>query len=76
MMLLDKINILDEVKYSIPHNQITGYIRVTQNTLSRRLTIYLKNGLIKGHFLYHHNKVITRRELVDNIKIIKQVNNR
>ena len=31
---------------------------------------------IKEPFLYHHNKVVIRRELVNNVKIIKRSNNK
>ena len=58
------------------HNQVASYIGITQNTLSRRLTLHLQNGSIKQHFIHHHNKIVTRKELVENTKIIERANNR
>ena len=60
----------------MPHDQVASYIGITQNTLSRRLTLHLQNVAIKQHYLHHHNKIVTKRELVDNTKIIERANNR
>ena len=36
----------------------------------------MQNESIKRHYLHLHNKIVTRRELVDNTKIIERTNNR
>ena len=54
------------VKCSMLHDQEASNIGITQNNLSESLTLYLQNGCIKDLFLYHHNKIVIRRELVSS----------
>ena len=73
---LSQTNVVYEFKCPMLHNQVASYIGMTQNTLSRRLTLHLQNGSIKQHFLQHHSKELTRKELVNNTKIIENAKNR
>ena len=73
---LKKTNVVYEFKCPMSHDQVASYIGITQNSLSRRLTLHLQNGSIKQHYLQYHNKEITRKEIVDNTKIIKMESNR
>ena len=41
------------------------YSGLTRCTLSRRLSFHLQQGAIKNHFLEHHKRKITRKEIVD-----------
>ena len=52
----------------------SSYIGVTTTTLSRRLTMHLGSGGPKAHLQNHHNSQITRQVLVDNTKILYQIN--
>ena len=47
-----------------------SYIGVTTTTLSRRLTMHLREGSPKEHMHRHHNTTLTREQLVDNTIII------
>ena len=74
--VLGQTNVVYEFKCPMPHDQVASYIGITQNTLSRRLTLHLQNGSIKQHFIHHHNKIVIRKNLVENTKIIERTNNR
>ena len=47
------------------------YIGQTDTTLSRRLTMHLASGGPKQHHQEVHHATLTRKELVDNTKIIR-----
>ena len=47
------------------------YIGQTNTTLSRRLAMHLASGGPKQHHQEVHHATLTRKELVDNIKIIR-----
>ena len=47
------------------------YIGQTNTTLSRRLTMHLASGGPKQHHKEVHHATLTRKELVDNTKIIR-----
>ena len=48
-----------------------NYIGVTTTSLSRRLTMHLREGAPHDHMTQHHNTRITRKQLVDNTRVIK-----
>ena len=47
------------------------YIGQTDTTLSIRLTVHLASGGRKQHYQEVHHATLTRKELVDNTKIIR-----
>lgn len=47
-----------------------NYIGSTTTTLSRRLTMHLREGSPKEHMHQHHNTTLTRKQLVENTIII------
>ena len=49
------------------------YIGQTQNTMSLRLTDHLQNGAIKDHMRNCHQKILSRKELENNAKIILKI---
>ena len=49
----------------------THYIGVTTTTLSRRLTMHLREGAPAKHAADVHNDRLTRRQLVDNTLILR-----
>ena len=53
--------------------QKSYYVGQTQNTVSLRLTGHLQNGAIKDHVRNCHHKTLTRKELEENVKIIKKI---
>ena len=48
-----------------------NYIGCTSTTLSRRLTMHLQDGAPKAHMREQHDSNITRKQLVENTKILK-----
>ena len=48
-----------------------NYIGCTSTTLSRRLTMHLQDGAPKSHMREKHDSNITRKQLVENTKILK-----
>ena len=55
-----------------------SYVGKTQTTLSRRLTMHLQNreSAIIDHYKKEHGKEPSRRDLVENTKIIGQYSDR
>ena len=52
-----------------------GYIGQTATTLSRRITMHLQNGGILTHNNSHHPEDrLTRKDITDNINVLKEVN--
>ena len=52
------------------------YIGVTTTTLSRRLTMHLREGAPKEHLMEKHNHAITRSDLTANTFIVGGINGR
>ena len=73
---LKKTNVVYNFKCPMPHGQVAEYIGMTQNCLSRRLTLHLQQGSILEHFRQQHNIKLTRKIIVENTKIIEQSSNR
>ena len=48
-------------------------MRQTQNTLSLRLRGHLQNGAIKDPIINCHCITLTRKELENNVKIVKKI---
>ena len=61
------------IKFSMSYDQMASYTGITQNNLLRRITLHLQNGSVRKQVLHYHKKVVIRRNLVDNIKIIKLI---
>ena len=51
-----------------------SYIGATTTSLSRRLTMHLRDGSPKEHMHQHHNSTLTRKQLVENTIIIASSN--
>ena len=62
-------------KFSCPNEDCrlrnVNYIGVTTTSLSRRLTMHLRDGAPLEHMSHQHNTPLTRKHLVDNTDIIK-----
>ena len=62
-------------QFACPHEDCrlrpVNYIGVTSTSLSRRLTMHLREGAPHDHMTQHHNAKLTRKHLVDNTCIIK-----
>ena len=62
-------------QFSCPHEDCrlrnVNYIGVTTTSLSRRLTMHLRDGAPHDHMAHHHNTTLTRQQLVDNTFIVK-----
>ena len=52
-----------------------SYIGVTTTTLSRRLTMHLRDGAPKEHMHHSHNTTLTRKHLTENTHIIASSSN-
>ena len=67
-------------KYSCPDEDCllrkTDYIGLTTTTLSRRLTMHLRDGAPHDHTTQTHHRHITRKDLTDNTSILTMCNNR
>ena len=67
-------------KYSCPHEDCllrkTDYIGLTTTTLSRRLTMHLRDGAPSDHMTQKHHRHITRHDLTDNTTIITTCNDK
>ena len=67
-------------KYSCSHEDCllrkTDYIGLTTTTLSRRLTMHLRDGAPRDHTTQIHHRQITRQDLTDNTTILTMCNNR
>ena len=50
------------------------YVGYTQNTIEKRLSGHLYNGAPKDHMIEHHNRIISKKELENNVKCIKMIN--
>ena len=75
---LKKTNVIYEFKCPEGDCELLNnckYIGVTTTSLSRRLTMHLGGGGPYVHMRDHHKKSITRKQLVDNTKILYQLNN-
>ena len=48
------------------------YVGMTVTSLSRRLTMHLREGAPKKHMTDKHNETLTRDDLVTNTRILKQ----
>ena len=48
--ILQNTNVVYEFNCPMPHGQVAKYVGITQNTLSRRLTLHLQQGSILEHF--------------------------
>ena len=69
-------NVIYKFNCPLPHSKVVSYIGMTQNCLSRRLTLHLQNGSIKKHFEEYHGIKIDRNTIVQNTNIIDNANNR
>ena len=62
-------------QFACPHEDCrlrpVNYIGVTTTSLSRRLTMHLREGAPSDHMYKCHNCKLTRKQLVDNTSIIK-----
>ena len=67
-------------KYSCPDEDCllrnTDYIGLTTTTLSRRLTMHLRDGAPHDHTAQTHNRHITRRDQTDNTTILTTCNDK
>ena len=74
---LKRSNVVDE--FICPHEDCrlhpASYIGSTTTTLSRRLTMHLREGAPKEHMCKHHDSVLTRQQIVDNTDIISSSDN-
>ena len=73
---LKRTNVIYKYNCPLPHGQVVSYIGLTQNCLSRRLTLHLQQGSIKKHMEEHHKIKLTREMIVNNTQIIDTSNNR
>ena len=66
-------------QFTCPHEDCrlhsASYIGSTTTTLTRRLTMHLREGSPKEHMHQHHNTLLTRTQLVDNTRIIAASDN-
>ena len=73
---LKKTNVV--YKYTCPHEDCRlhpqEYISLTTTTLSRRLTMHLREGAPQHHTSQTHHKKITREDLTSNTTIMKSTN--
>ena len=62
-------------QFACPHEdcrlRTVNYIGATTTSLSRRLTMHLREGAPHDHMAHHHSTRLTRKQLVDNTFIIK-----
>ena len=62
-------------QFACPHEDCrlrpVNYIGVTTTSLSRRLTMHLREGAPHDHMSHHHNITLTRKQLVENTSVIK-----
>ena len=67
-------------KFTCPHEDCrlrqADYIGLTRTTLSRRLTMHLREGAPQHHMDHTHQKKITRTDLTNNTIIMKSTNSR
>ena len=73
---MQKSNVIYEFTCPLPHRFVETYIGMTQNCLSRRLTLHLGQGSILEHFRHAHQLPLTRQILEKNTKIIEFENTR
>ena len=73
---LFETNVIYEFNCPFPNCQSEKYIGMTQNTLSRRLTLHAQSGSICKHFQDRHKAKPNREQLTDNTKIIEKATNR
>ena len=65
-------------QFYCPHKDCrlpVSYIGVTTTTLSRRLTVHLRDGAPKEHMQKSHNTALTRKHLTENTLIIASSSN-
>ena len=77
---IDKTRIIYEYKcpnedcYLLKENKNNSYIGYTTCKLTRRIAYHLQNGAIKEHEQTCYETKMTRIKLVENCKIVKQIN--
>ena len=59
-----------------PHREAEDYIGLTTTTINRRMTMHAQTGSIKNHYVDCHNIIPTRAQILDNISIISQADNK
>ena len=72
---LQKSYVVYQYNCPIEGCDLQTYIGMTTTTLSRRLTCHLRNGGPSLHMEFAHQRKITRKDLVDNTKIIDRTDN-
>ena len=78
-VIKDKLNNTNVIyKFNCPNEDCmllsVNYVGSPSTTLSRRLTMHLANGAIKGHMLEKHNSNIGREHLVNHTEILHKHN--
>ena len=69
--VLKSSNVIYKFKCPLPHGQVAAeYIGMTQNCLSRRLSLHIQNGAIKDHFEKEHKCKPKHKLLANNTNII------
>ena len=75
---IDKTNVIYEYRCPFEdcnlYNKNNSYIGFTKCTLTRRIAYHIQNGAIKAHNLLCKNQRIKRPQIVNNIKILYQIN--
>ena len=73
---LQQSNVLYEIKCPVGAcNALNvSYLGQTTNQLTRRITEHIANGAVKDHYNKIHNKTVTRSDIINNIRIIKTIN--